>query len=495
MKVAFFILERIGVFCKLSKMSSTDIAKKEMNKGKRIRIVLKQKKRKQNIKKLKTQAIKYWNKLSNIGIGEDFNSLEQQKIRLLNQIVGITAFIQVLSVLQPLFLWQTREIGIAFFTLFLGSLPLWLNYLNKTKLGLWFFCFYGPLNMVCMTILYGVEIQVSYSYIVFSVYLIIFLSTIKERLIFAFFVAAVYSASFYYTEHYASPLAREFNFLEKNTIFVACLLFLILVLKSYTELVEANFNKIQTLLKEQIDGKNTIEIQNEKLLQANVELEKFAYIASHDLKSPLRNISGFLSLMERKIKRGEIEDLLEDLGFAKRASQQMYKLIEDILRFSRMREQELSFELICMNDIITAVMYNLQTDIENKHVEIICETLPKIEINPQQTILLFQNLIENGVKYNKTECPIIKIKSKTEGAFIVLSVEDNGIGIASDYRDKVFEMFARLHNQQDYEGTGLGLAICKRIVQAHHGDIWMDSEEGKGTTFYVKLPIKQDKIV
>ena len=207
----------------------------------------------------------------------------------------------------------------------------------------------------------------------------------------------------------------------------------------------------------------------------------------------MRNVSSFISLIERKLKRGNTENLLDDLGFAKRAAQQMYSLIEDILQYSRMREQELSFTSVSLTEIVTNVSYHLKSTFEDKNVELLCDPLPTIEGNHPQLVLLFQNLIENGIKYNISEQPTIKIKSRTEEDKVTVSIKDNGIGIAPDYKEKVFEMFARLHNQQEYEGTGLGLAICKRIVNAHDGDIWMESEAEQGTTFFVKLPLQQVK--
>ena len=256
-------------------------------------------------------------------------------------------------------------------------------------------------------------------------------------------------------------------------------------------------NKVSTLLEEQKgvnkelqEKKTTIERQNNELLFANEELEKFAYIASHDLKSPLRNVNSFLTLIERKIKQGRT-DIQEDIQYATRASKQMYHLIEDILRFSRMKQQEMAFQKVATHNLVMQVVMNLEDVIKEKSGEVEVELLPEIECNQSQISLLFQNLIENAIKYNDNPKPTIEISSQEIGKQVLISVRDNGIGIPMDYQDKVFEMFARLHNQQIYEGTGLGLAICKRIVLAHQGDIWFKSDGENGTTFYIQLPISQ----
>ena len=273
------------------------------------------------------------------------------------------------------------------------------------------------------------------------------------------------------------------------------------ILKNYTDLVDKNLKNIEDLLSQQtkanqqlIEHQATIENQNSKLVLANEELEKFAFIASHDLKSPLRNITSFLSLIKRKISLGKTDNLIDDINYASRASKQMYHLIEDILRFSRMKKQEMSFKKLNLNDILIEVILVLEQNLKEKNVEVNINALPTIEANPSQMILLFQNLIENGIKYNISTPPIIEISSELVNDEVILAIKDNGIGIPMDYREKVFEMFARLHNQEKYEGTGLGLAICRRIVLAHRGQIDFESTE-KGTTFFVRLPVQQVRSV
>jgi signal transduction histidine kinase len=443
---------------------------------------------------MKKKIIDIIQNVSNLGVEDNQDLFDQQRIRLLNQIMMIAFALQFSMLLQSLLQLDYKSLIFGVGMMFVAVIPLHLNCQKKTQLAIWYFCVYAPFSMASIMVLYGDKIQINYSYIIFSVHLIIFLTSFLERLIFTAFVASLYYGAFEYSKHFPAPLEREFSLLEENTIFIASFLFIIFVLKSYTDLVKSSFLKIQALLKEQIKKKQIIEIQNEELLIANSELEKFAYIASHDLKSPLRNISSFINLIERKIKKGQSEGLLEDLGYAKRASQQMYSLIEDILCYSRMREQELSFENISLMDVVTQVVYNLQTIFEEQKVVLISDDLPTIEGNHAQLVLLFQNLFENGIKYNKSEQPAIQIKKEEQtNEYVIISVTDNGIGIPINYQYRVFEMFMRLHNQQEYEGTGLGLAICKRIANLHQGDISLKSEIAKGSTFFVKLPIVQNK--
>mgnify|MGYP000002879519 CR=1 FL=1 len=433
----------------------------------------------------------------NLGINETTPLLEEQRVKLINSIMAVSLMMQLLLVFQSLLFqeWDSLLVGIVLFVVNIS--PLYFNSIGRTKTATWIFCLYAPLIFASIIVLFGKELANEYSFLIFTIHIIIFFRKPWDRIIYFIYLVIVIGLSYYYSANFESPFAREFNFFEKNAIFIFVVVFIFLILKIYTDLVDETLTKVNVVLDEQKEvneelnkNKTTIERQNKELQLANEELEKFAYIASHDLKSPLRNVNSFLTLIERKIKQGRT-DIHEDIQYATRASKQMYHLIEDILRFSRMKKQEMSFKKIVINDIIMEVVLNLEETIKTKSGEVILELLPEIDCNISQMTLLFQNLIENALKYNDSPEPIIEISSQTIGEQVLISVRDNGIGIPMDYQDKVFEMFARLHNQQIYEGTGLGLAICRRIVSAHKGDIWFKSDGENGTTFYIQLPIHQ----
>ncbi len=449
--------------------------------------------------KLQFQAV--YNYILDLGINENQPLLEQQRIRIINSVLFVTFLLEVILVIQAYLFGEVIGGSLGLLMTLASITPLYLNYKGYTQQGIWLFCLYCPLSLVMLFLLYGSGITTPYSFVIFTIHLIIFLTTFWERFIFSTYMIGLVAFANYFLTHYTSPLARNFNWAERNVIFVVIVIFLIVVLKKYIDLVEKNMKNIADLLGQQtkanqqlIENQATIENQNTKLILANEELEKFAFIASHDLKSPLRNITSFLSLIKRKISLGKTDNLIDDIDYASRASKQMYHLIEDILRFSRMKKQEMSFKDVNLNDILVEVILILDQNLKEKNVEININALPNIEANPSQMILLFQNLIENGVKYNNSTPPILEISSELTDKEIILAIKDNGIGIPMDYRNKVFEMFARLHNQETYEGTGLGLAICRRIVLAHRGQIDFTSSEN-GTTFFVRLPLKQVRTV
>lgn len=218
------------------------------------------------------------------------------------------------------------------------------------------------------------------------------------------------------------------------------------------------------------------------------ELERFTYIASHDLKSPLRNIISFLTLIERKLKNNRDQNLKEYLSYVTNNAQQMHMLIQDVLEFSRVKNGHLQTSTVNMNEMIVVALKNLQDEMEAKDAEVFSADLPHIHANSVQVTQLLQNLVGNGIKYNRSRKPKVVITHRTDRSSHVFSVKDNGIGIAPEYHDKVFEMFKRLHSKEDYPGSGIGLAMCQKIVNNLGGNIWMDSKDGKGTTVHFSIP-------
>lgn len=232
-----------------------------------------------------------------------------------------------------------------------------------------------------------------------------------------------------------------------------------------------------------------LEKKNQKLLVTTQELERFTNIASHDLKSPLRNIASFLGLIEREFKRGDTSNLLSNLDYARNGAIQMHYLIEGILEISKVN-QDLNphKEVVDLNILLMNAINNLHQDICEKKAIITSAALPKYFTNPIEITLLFQNLIQNAIKYNQSVQPRIEIKITEEANLLKLSITDNGIGIEPKYHEYIFEHFKRLHNSSEYMGTGLGLSLCRKIVQKYGGKIMVDSDLGKGSTFTILLP-------
>jgi signal transduction histidine kinase len=227
----------------------------------------------------------------------------------------------------------------------------------------------------------------------------------------------------------------------------------------------------------------------QQLEKSNRELVDFANIASHDLRAPIRGILSFIQLFERRSKDKFDPRDMEYFNFIKTNAHQSLQLIESLLNYSKVDKNIGEPVEVVVKTAVENAKSNLIHTIEERHVRIEMEYLPTIKAHPMLIMQLFQNLINNGIKYNKSEQPLIEVKatySKMEG--YIYSVKDNGIGIAAEYRQDIFAMFRRLHGAGEYEGSGIGLAFCKRIVETYGGRMWLESEVGKGSTFYFTLP-------
>lgn len=226
---------------------------------------------------------------------------------------------------------------------------------------------------------------------------------------------------------------------------------------------------------------------NEDLLRSNKDLEQFAYVASHDLQEPLRMVSSFTQLLERRYNDKLDDEAKEYIRFAVDGSKHMYKLLNGLLAYSRIQSKGQEFTKIHMNDVLEKIKQSLSLKIAESKAILNVRKLPVLFADESQMIQLFQNLIGNCLKFTK-KIPVITISSKANSDCYIFSIKDNGIGIESQYFDRIFRIFQRLHSREDYEGTGIGLAICKRIVERHGGDIWLESKPGKGSTFFFSIP-------
>ena len=233
---------------------------------------------------------------------------------------------------------------------------------------------------------------------------------------------------------------------------------------------------------------DALEQKAQELTRSNIELEQFAFIASHDLQEPLRMIASFVQLIESEYKGKLGEDGDRWIGFAVDGSKRLQAMINGLLLFSRVETKGIPFTDVDLEIIIREVIGGIDLLVQDTRSEITHEPLPVVYGDPEQLLQLFQNLIINGIKFNKKTPPVIHISAQKKENEWVVSVRDNGIGIADEDRDKLFLMFRRIY-RKEYPGTGIGLALCKRIINRHRGKIWVDSRAGEGSVFSFTLPI------
>ncbi|AHG04785.1 histidine kinase [Halobacterium sp. DL1] len=229
-----------------------------------------------------------------------------------------------------------------------------------------------------------------------------------------------------------------------------------------------------------------------KLEESNERLEQFAYAASHDLQEPLRMVSSYLQLLESRYSDELDEDAEEFIEFAVDGAERMREMIEGLLEYSRVETQGDPFEPVDLEDVLADVREDLRVKIEESDAAIHSDSLPRVLGDPSQLRQVFQNLLANAIEYSGDGPPRVDVSAERTGDRWRLSVSDQGIGIDPAERERVFEVFQRLHSQDEHAGTGVGLALCKRIVERHGGDIRVDSEPGEGTTFSFTLPAADD---
>jgi signal transduction histidine kinase len=273
--------------------------------------------------------------------------------------------------------------------------------------------------------------------------------------------------------------ARETRFLL--IVSIAAFLMIVLFLGFLVQMRGRSFSAMKM-------KNDEIQQQYKRLEESNEILSQFAYVAAHDLKEPLRSIGSYVGLIQMKYAKDLPPDAKDYMQFVNSGVKRMYSLLTDLLDFSQVISQQPGAEVIRPDEVLEDVKANLRNAIESKNAQVICANdLPSIRMNRLHLLQLFQNLIGNALKFTTT-MPVVTIAGREENGHVILTIQDNGIGINKEYGNKVFVLFQQLNKKDKFEGTGIGLTICKNIVEKYNGRIWFDSEENIGTKFYISIP-------
>jgi light-regulated signal transduction histidine kinase (bacteriophytochrome) len=248
----------------------------------------------------------------------------------------------------------------------------------------------------------------------------------------------------------------------------------------------------RALLQQQIEQSNQdLQRRAAELVEANTQLEQFAYVASHDLQEPLRMVTSYLQLIEKRYKDKLDADGEEFIGFAVDGAMRMKRMIDGLLAYSRVSTRSQPLEPINCEDLLAQTLSNLQVAIQERDALITHDPLPTVMADGTQMMAVFQNLVGNAIKFHAGRQPHIHISAERRKDEWLFSVCDNGIGIAPEHSERIFAIFSRLHTQATYPGTGIGLAICKKVVERHGGRIWVESRPGEGSTFLFSIPVDE----
>lgn len=362
-------------------------------------------------------------------------------------------------------------------------------------------CFVGKQDLILLHVISDAIIAAAYFMI--PVILIYFLRAVRSRIsfhwaigLFAAFIVLCGSGHIldivtiwnpiYYLQGWQAALTAVVSI--ATAVAIIPLVPKLLAMRTPEELEATNKR-----LSEEIKAREHVEAELRRSLtdlnRAVHELEQFAYITSHDLQAPLRNIAGFSQLLTRRYSQKLDGDALEFMQFIEAGVRQMQALIQGLLALSRIGRSEGKAEQRSLDDPLRSALAALRQDIATSGAQVKAEPLPTIKALQPLLVQLFQNLIGNAIKFQKPgSTAVVHVSGEVEGEAVHLRVRDNGIGIPPDQLENVFAVFRRLHTSDEYEGTGMGLAICRKIVQSQGGDIWAESD-GNGTTVHVRLPL------
>ena len=255
--------------------------------------------------------------------------------------------------------------------------------------------------------------------------------------------------------------------------------------------IEKAIQEQNLLLQKEIGNRQRVESallkSNQELARSNAELEQFAYVASHDLQAPLATIASYAQLLEKRYKDQLDSQANKFIGNIVQGCTRMQSLIDDLLEYSRVGRSQKPFKTTNCNQVLEQALANLQATIRDNKAVVSYSELPVVTGDMSQLVQLFQNLVGNAIKYRQDAPPAVSISACKQQETWLFSVSDNGIGIAPQHQERIFQIFQRLHTQKEYSGTGIGLAICQKIVERHGGRIWVESEPGRGSTFYFIL--------
>jgi len=258
------------------------------------------------------------------------------------------------------------------------------------------------------------------------------------------------------------------------------------------ELAQANL-QLQKEIEERKRAEELLALKAKELARSNADLEQFAYLVSHDLQEPLHVAGGFLKLLSRRYKRQLNAKGEEFIDCALDSINRLEQQIKDLLDYSRVTTRGKEFEWLDVNAVVEQVLKDMSLIIKEKKARITRDPLPKMMGDPSQLGRVFQNLIGNAIKFSGNQPPQIHIGAKESDGEWKLWVQDRGIGVDPKNCERIFLMFERLHPRSEYPGTGIGLAICKKIIERHGGRIWVESEPGRGSTFYFTIPAPPGK--
>lgn len=416
----------------------------------------------------------YWDNIVNIGHHNRMNEEEHVQLKILNLQAIYSIIACSMLLIKSVFQTYQDTVEILIIILFI-SVILVLNYLKELFYAKVYWTALFPLIIFGLVVMYGNEPHGEMFFIISIVNIFILFEKKYIQFLLTLLVCTLCSVALLYNSLYESALAASTDSSDSFSSFLITVSCIAVTINIYTKTLRRQLRISET--------------NNQALQDANADLEHFTYMASHNLKTPLRNILGSIFFMQRKVSETEKELLGTHIKDIKTSANDMHTLINDIMEYAVFIQNEMTnTAVVNLHELAQNITKSVNISLDK---EAIFRYNGEEKINSNLTLVkaILQNLIENGIKYNHSEIPIIEVEVIKEKNSFLVKVTDNGIGINTEYHDKIFVMFKRLHHNTEYEGTGIGLAMCKRLLNKYNGEVWLKSEIGKGSTFFVRIPI------
>lgn len=435
------------------------------------------------IKKLKKKI----EQIRNIGVSSNHSLKMVEKIRILNSMALIGISINIFFLCLDLFVYHTSMrvvILIGLMSLILGGILIF-NRFKKIQVTFYYIIISSTILFSYLKIFYVNNWGEQFMFLILISLVLLLFDNIRQQLFFVAGIVALFIIAqvIHYSINDETTLSMTSSRDSRLYMFIIYALMLGFIINLHKKWIVSESELQLGLLKE-------LQEKYQEIQEVSKEVERFNHIASHDLKSPLRNIVSFLGLIKVKLKRNKLDEIPEQLKFAEDASKQMNLLIDDILAFSNISESNDKLSSFRVDDLMNEVVEDLKDFIKTNNAQIEFNSLPTLNTNYKGLKMVFQNLVKNGIQYNNSTHPIVKITYSNQNNHNVFDIQDNGIGISEEFQSQVFEYFKRLHTYESYRGTGLGLGISKKIIDKMNGRLTLESKVGQGSVFRVMLPVK-----
>lgn len=448
------------------------------------------------------KATLIFNKLSHLGITDQETHLGRFRKRVINRTFFVIGLTCGLLALQATLVNSVQDVYVPVIIGMVTFAALSLNYFRLYLLAQLFLTFFYPTLLLFIIFLYGPGLRLEYTISLFLVFAFILYDDKRLRIINLVYLVLIQFFGYYYTTHEISAFSQYVDTGDSIIVLLGTTLGLALLVYKYAsehkvlleqqQILNRDLNakneELESIVEEKVRLNEQLLEKTRDLRRSNEFLESYTYIASHDLKTPIRGISGFSALLQKKLKSFKDEDIQDYLKYISTGVIQLNSIVDGIIENAESNRSNLHYEYIDCMELIQGIEHKLRLRLESIQGHLVFRDLPFIYADKGMLAKVFYYLIDNGFKYNHDQKPEVLVTYRKCDKKHEFSISDNGIGVPPPYQDDIFKMFKKLHPKQEYGGSGVGLALCKKIIELHRGEIWLEQNVQEGSIFRFTIP-------